>query len=241
VIPGLTGPYALALNSAGTTLVVGYTGGNVVQLIDTNTLQTLPLTTAGLPLGVWMDTNGDVYVAEQASPGRVEVFSGAPNYILVQTITSPLFSASLRGVLKQGSRLFVSDYNNSQVYELDDTGSYVFTLAQVVINGGFISNPTELSTDIVGNLYVASTGNSSVVEYKANSTPFTFFKPKHTLALPGYGPQGVATDSQGYVYAGSSVAPYQVARIAPCEVLYTLTPTNTATNTPTNSPSNSPR
>jgi len=101
---------------------------------------------------VWIDTNGDVYVAEQTSPAKIEIFAAFTNYSLVQTITLPTFNPALRGILKNGSRLYVSDYNNNAVYELDQTSFYNFDPPFTVINGGYISNPTQLSMDASKNL-----------------------------------------------------------------------------------------
>lgn len=188
-----------------------------MQLTEISSLIATNLSTAGLPLGVCFDTNGDVYVGE-AGPGQIEVFSAASNYSLVKTITSASFGDSLRGIVKQGTRLYVADFNNSQVFELDETNTtnYTFNPPVVVINDGNIANPTQLSMDSSLNLYVASTGSGSVVEYNSQTVADTPFTLNHACFLPGYGPQGVAVDSQGNIYAGSTLAPYLVAQIAPC-------------------------
>ena len=257
VIPGASNPYGLTTDSQGN-LYVGYYGIGAVQKFNTGGTLLATLTTTGFAMGVAVDTNGDVYVSEEG-PGLVQIFPWNGNgYDPAISIASPMFSGTERGIVKRGNRLYVSDFNNSQVYELDDTGSHAFGAPHIVIDGGFVSNPTQLTMDGNGNLYVASTGISSLVEYDAQTTAFAPFVFNHQCGLSGYGPQGVAVDGQGYLYGPASAAPFLVSQIAPCgftpvpsntptktatktvtntpALINTQTPTNTASNTPTNTP-----
>ncbi len=209
-------PYCVTTDAQGN-LYVGYYGGGIVEKFNSSGTSVASLSTGGLVMGISVDTNGDIYVAEE-SLGQIQIFPwNGTGYNAVQTITSPLFSGSLRGILKQGNRLYVSDFYNSMIFQLNETSSYVFEAPQNLNAGGNISNPTQLSTDTAGNLYVASASSSSVVAYAVNNTVNpSQLSLLRACVLDGMGPQGVAVDSQGYLYASASGAPFKVVQIAPC-------------------------
>ncbi len=228
-ITGLTNPYALTTDPQGN-LYVGYYGGGVVQKFDTNGTQTAYLPTSGLAMGVAVDTNGDIYVAEQI-PGEVQIFQlNGTNYNLAQTITSPVFSTALRGVVKQGNRLYVADYTNSQVFEMDENGPYNFGAPQTVIDSSWVTNPCQMSMDSLGNLYVASPGAGKISVFTANSglSP-TLFSLNHECVTLNLFPQGVAVDGSGNVYetrtGPSGASPWEAVKIAFCPLFAYPTPT----------------
>jgi len=209
-------PYCVTTDSLGN-LYVGYYGIGLIEKFNSSGTSVATLSTGGFVMGIAVDTNGDIYAAEE-SLGQVQIFPwNGTGYDAVQTITSPLFSGSLRGVLKQGNRLYVSDFSNSVIFQLNETSPHVFGAPQTLNDGGNISNPTQLSTDSAGNLYVASASSSSVAAYAVNSTVNpSQLSLLRACVLDGMGPQGVAVDSQGYLYASASGAPFKVVQIAPC-------------------------
>ncbi len=81
---------------------------------------------------------------------------------------------------------FVSDGNNNVVYEIDGSGSVCATLT------GF-NGPQGLSTDKSGDLYVANTDASDIVEI---APPYTG-SPVNVYADPNGFPSDVAVDGDG--------------------------------------------
>jgi hypothetical protein len=84
---------------------------------------------------------------------------------------------------------FISDFTNNVVYEADNIGQCAGPLQ------GF-NEPQGMTVDKQGNLWVANTGASNVLEFKHNQYNQP---PALTLNDPGYLPADVCVDRQGNV------------------------------------------
>jgi len=221
----LDGTYAITADSQGNVYVPGLR--NLSKYNSAGQLLTT-LSMAGFAQGISVDANGNIYVSEE-NPGEVQIFPWNPTthtYETTVTITSPVFSSVLGGILIQNGRLYVADANNNQIDELDEFGNPAqFGPPQVVITG--VTNPAELTTDSSGNLYVAA--SNGIFEYNPNTTVDpTAFTLNHVCPPEG---MGLAVDSQGNVYSDTTfnnvnagIVQGEIVQIAPCGVHATSTP-----------------
>jgi hypothetical protein len=65
------------------------------------------------------------------------------------------------------------------------------------------SGANALTFDSSGNLWVASPGNSSVLEYTGSFTKSGTLSPAITISAPGYKPAGIAVDKSANVYVSN--------------------------------------
>jgi sugar lactone lactonase YvrE len=123
---------------------------------------------AGRPDGVIYDSSGRLFV--NVSTG----FTNSPSHIeqIDPTTGAILHSNSLAGIFLDGltydsstGMLWASDYNNGRIVEIDPNNlslTTVFTPSGASIaNGG----PDGIVSDGLGNLFIASRANNTIIEY----------------------------------------------------------------------------
>jgi YVTN family beta-propeller protein len=228
----LVNPVRLAFGPSGTNvageLFVADVGSNSVAVFDTagNLLTNAVITGLTRPLGLTVDGNGHIYVAEnQGAVNDIKVFaynsgpSNAPVLLTTQTQdastpTPVLFTSigtlAFNGydiVVGIGSPSAIGFYTPAQL-----SGIAPPPPAQTPITSG-ISGPVGLAFDSASNLYVSNYYTNTVTQYAAQSgtvptypaTPTAF-----TLTLPSgmtpalQTPEGVAVDGSGNVYVDNT-------------------------------------
>jgi YVTN family beta-propeller protein len=228
----LVNPVRLAFGPSGTNvageLFVADVGSNSVAVFDTtgNLVTNAAITGLTRPLGITIDGNGHVYVAEnQGSTNDIKVFAytsgptAAPQLIAMQTqdasTPTPVPFTSVGAlayngydiVVGIGSPSAIGFYNPAQMSGLAPPPP-----AQAPITNG-ISGPVGLAFDSASNLYVSNYYSNTVTQYAAQTgtvptypaTPSAF-----TLTLPSgmtpalQTPEGVAVDGSGNVYVDNS-------------------------------------
>jgi hypothetical protein len=153
--------------------------------------------------GVFVDGTGDIYVASE--PNVVTVFApdaGGASTPLISFATS--INAKGLWVDGQGNIYLAgnSDAGAAILRFTSDAGGSTPT-PSVTISGpntGLV-NPTGLTLDVAGNIWVADSTNNSVLEFTpdagGDAWPLAIIRgPSTSLASP----EGVAVDSAGYVY-----------------------------------------
>jgi YVTN family beta-propeller protein len=228
----LVNPVRLAFGPSGTNvageLFVADVGSNSVEVFDTagNLVTNAVITGLTRPLGLTIDGNGHVYVAEnQGSVNDIKVFAynsgptSAPQLLTTQTqdasSPTPVLFTSVGALAYNGYDILVGIGSPSAIgfYTPAQMGGLAPPPpAQAPITNG-ISGPVGLAFDAASNLYVSSYYTNSVTQYTAQSgtvptyatTPTTF-----TLTLPSgmtpalQTPEGVAVDGSGNVYVDNS-------------------------------------
>ncbi len=180
------------------------------------------------PYGIALDLAGDLYIADLGN-ARVRMIDTAG---IISTVagggstavpgspglaaTAAQLSAPRNVAIDIPGNLYISDFNAQQVYRVSPGGVIsVFAgtgTAGYAGDGGYatmaqIAYPAGLTTDPLGNLYIADSGNNCVrrVWYGAIST----------VAINVPSPTGVAVDALGHMYAASSSATSGTAAVSP--------------------------
>jgi sugar lactone lactonase YvrE len=178
------------------------------------------------PLGVAVDSSGNLYVADngnnlirEINPGGV-VFtlagSGSPGSTNA-TGTAASFNSPNGVAVDSFGNVYVADANNNLIREIS-SGAMVTTLAgqappapHGAANGigaaASFWDPTDIAVDTSGNVFVADGGNEMVREIGSGAVVSFLAGSGSTGSANGTGaaasfntPYGVATDSSGNVY-----------------------------------------
>jgi DNA-binding beta-propeller fold protein YncE len=160
------------------------------------------------PVGVALDANENLYVAEQMKKG-VHVFDRSGKSLRFITDASIERPGGV-AIDRERGRLYVADsgHTKSEVHSVkifDLQGKFLGTLGKGKGSGeGQFLFPTNVAVDSQGNVYVTDTLNSRVQVFDADGKFVKKFGERGT----GWGmfdkPKGVATDSFGNTYVVDS-------------------------------------
>ena len=180
------------------------------------------------PYGVALDLAGNLYIADLGNArvrmidttGTISTFAGGGTSAVSGSSNLAATAAQLvapRNVaIDIPGNLYISDFSAQQVFRVSPSGVIsVFAgtgTAGLAGDGGAatlaqIAYPAGLTTDALGNVYIADSGNNCVrrVWYGAIST----------VAVNVPSPTGVALDALGHLYAASSSATSGTVAVSP--------------------------
>jgi hypothetical protein len=225
---GLVNPVRLAFGPSGTIvageLFVADVGNNTVAVFNSegDLLSNAVITGLTRPLGVTVDGNGNVYVAEnEGTTNDIKVFSyvagptAAPVLVTTQTQDAsnpPVPFTQVGALAYNGSDIVVGIGSPSEVgfYTAAQmsSGSPPPPAQSPITNG--ISNPVSFAFDSANNLYVSNYFGNNVTQYVVQSGTYSTTPSAFTPTLPSgmspalQTPQGVAVDASGNVYVANS-------------------------------------
>ena len=167
----------------------------------------------GGPVGVAVDSAGDVFVADcgwSCAIYEIVAVNGAvsANSTVIQIASKFSFGMPFDVKLDASGNLFVADWVYGNVYKIAAVNGVVSaTSAVTTIESGF-SGPTSLAFDASGNLFVVDNGSKNVYEIPATSGSIVAGTTPVVTAYPSggswLGPYGVATDASGDVFVTDS-------------------------------------
>jgi len=173
---------------------VAYTAGTAINLAPTTSNLVAapayggnPVTIGSgfnAPIGVAVDTSGNVYVAGNADGKVTKIPAGGGSKVTLGTFTSP------SGVAVDAAKnVYVAVPGSTTIKKIPAAGG-----SPVDVGSGF-SSPSGLALDAKGNLYVADPGLGSIYEVPAgNGAPI--------IMSAGYNDwTGVTVDANGNIYA----------------------------------------
>jgi hypothetical protein len=212
------------LVATGTNWTVSKFAGTVQVIGDANGAANTARFT--YPNGLTVDNAGNVYVADannnlirEISKGVVSTVAGSSTGSTDGPGTNALFW-NTAGVAADGvGNVFVADYDNNTVRKIGTNG-IVSTLAGLAGNPGSVdgtnsnarfNNPYSLAVDLHDNVFVVSTGDSTVRKLTASGTNWTVTTiagfPGHVGVADGvgtnaafYNPAGITVDTNDTLY-----------------------------------------
>lgn len=192
-----------------------------------------PATSAELndPLGIAVDSSGNVFIADTAnnvvrkvSSGTITTYAGNNSYPAgpVPTgdfgaATNASMNAPVGLALDSAGNLYICDANNHAVRKVTaSTGIITTVVGTTSITANALNHPAGIALDAAGNIYIADSGVSKIYKYTlttgkittvagiGGASGFSGDGGLATFAKLG-DPQGVALDAAGNIYIADTV------------------------------------
>jgi sugar lactone lactonase YvrE len=220
--PGVRTGILQVKTSSGAIYQFGLTGvGSGPQVVIDGGLQTAFATNAtaglGAPGQITVAQSGTVYIADPANNRIVVEPAGGG----AQTTVGTGLSGPKGVAVDAAGNVYIADTGNNRVVKVAAVGGAQTVLGGIAAVGVpaypamTFKAPSAVALDPQGNLYVADTGNSRIVEI----SPFGKFAPAVLLQYPGAPtlttPVGIAVDSSGNIYVADSSIGTGIVKILP--------------------------
>jgi sugar lactone lactonase YvrE len=178
------------LTIAGKTLTVTQAGSNYVQVDSVTALASSALAD---PLGVAVDTNGNVYFADTGNDA-IKKWTAANNAVTTLPFTG--LDQPWGVAVDTNGNVYIADSGNNAIKKWTAASNTVTNL----VSSGLLA-PRGVAVDGAGNVYIANTGSNAIMEWTAvNGNLITLVS--STLRNPS----GVAVDVAGNVYIANTGA-----------------------------------
>ncbi len=202
----------------------------------------------GGPIGIAINSNGDVYVADTEN-NRIEEFSSTGAYI-TQWGSAGTGNGQFNGpegvAVSSSGDVYVTDWHNNRIQEFSSSGAYITQWGSAGTgNGQFdFNNSIGIAIDSSGDVYVVDTDNERIQEFSSSGTYITQWGSFGIGDGEFESPQGIAVDSSGDVYVADTLHD-SIQEFGPCgsptptiiaSSTMTLTPNVTCTETATATP-----
>jgi sugar lactone lactonase YvrE len=155
---------------------------------------------AGVPTGLFVDAAQNVYVSEDTS-NHIYLYQFSGGTYTGGQITLPA-SPSLgqpTGLFKSGNTLFVADsFNGQLIAYTQGVSALTYVSGGLVLGPSQLLNPQQIVMDALGNVYISSLNDGSVVVASPTGEVLKF-QPSGIGNQPGIG-----IDLQGNIYLGGS-------------------------------------
>jgi len=156
------------------------------------------------PVGVAVDSNGNVYVSDEGN-NRIQEFSSTGAYI-TQWGGSGSGNGQFDvpyGVAVDSSGVYVVDSYNNRIQKFSSTGTYITQWGGSGNGNGQFDVPYGIAVDSSG-VYVVDNSNSRIQKFSSTGTYITQWGSNGSGNGQFNDVIGVATDSSGYVYVADS-------------------------------------
>ena len=203
------------------------------------------------PYGIASDASGNVYVADvinnrirKITPnGDVTTLAGSSNGSADGNGSSASFKTPFGVAVDVSGNVYVADFGNHKIRKITPNGD-VTTLAGSGSPGSAdgngtaasFNNPSGISVDAQGNVYVGDRGNNKIRKITPDGEVTTIAGSGSMGSADGdgtaasfYNPDGLAVDDNGYIY----VADYRnhiIRKISPPTTIYSLAGTSPESN-----------
>lgn len=124
-----------------------------------------------LPTGIWIDRDGKVHVADS---GRVQVFSSEGDVLSVWDTTTggdTVITNPGDIVADESGKVWVADTLMHQLVRFDGAGAIEERVGSIGDDPGELRNPTGMTIDAAGNLYVAEYDGNRVQIFGPDGAP----------------------------------------------------------------------
>jgi len=206
-VPGLAKGGVVLADSSGTPLATANLYGTGLGAGLTMDPGTPAVIGSGLvtPMSVALDAAGDLFVADSSAANVWEIPAGNGAPVAIGSgFKSP------EGVALDGAgNVYVADTGNNQIVLVPVINGVLSTAAQSVlvssstsVAGAQLNSPAGVSTDALGNLYIADTGNSRIVYLPYNGG--WAISEAFTLGSGWSNPLAVTVATSGLIYVADS-------------------------------------
>jgi tripartite motif-containing protein 71 len=154
------------------------------------------------PVGLAVDTKGNVYVADENN-NRIQEFISTGNYIAQWGIlgtNAGQFNQPFDLAIDTNSNIFVSDDLNNRIQKFSNTGAFLIQWGSQGTDAGQFRQPHGLAVDNAGNLYVADKVNDRIEKFTGDGAYLAQFGSSGTNAGQLKSPRGLARDVNGNIY-----------------------------------------
>ena len=175
----LSAPSAVAMNGEGDLFIADFNLGEVIVVPTTTGIAPYVLNTGTVqlqhPISLAVDELGNVYIGDSGVDGDNAV-AGAPGFVVVVPYNASAFKLALSGVsIIFPEALAVNNTNGNLVIGDGGDGSSGSQIVQVTPAGTATvlatpSNPTGLSFDAAGNLYILDGSVNTITEVNTDGT-----------------------------------------------------------------------
>jgi len=207
VTPGLASGALVFSDSTGTALATTQLYGTGLGAGLTADPGSLTSIGSGFkaPTSEALDAAGDLFIADSGNNAVWEIPAGGTTPVAIGTgLSGPT------GVAADGAgNVYIADTGNSRIVEVPVVGGALSSSAQIEvvssgtsIAGAKLSSPAGVSTDVLGNLYIADTGNNRIVFLPRNNNWDVYGA--FTLGSGFSGPLATTVSSSGLIYVADS-------------------------------------
>ncbi len=164
---------------------------------------TLPTSGLSYPIGVAVDSAGDVFIADPNNFRVLELSKTATGYGPQTTLPFSSLDSPYGVAVDGAGDVFVADSVNNRVLELPKTATGYGPQETLPTSG--LSSPLGVAVDSAGDVFIADPNNFRVLELSKTATGYG---PQTTLPFPFsslVSPHGVAVDGAGDVFVADSV------------------------------------
>jgi sugar lactone lactonase YvrE len=180
----LSAPSAVAMNGEGDLYIADFNLGEVIVVPTTTGITPYVLNTGSVklehPISLALDELGNLYVGDAGSEGE-DATSAAPGFVAVVPYNGSAFTLAINGVsIIFPQALAINSSNGDLVIGDGGDGSDGGQIVQVtpagaasrlsVTNPATLSNPTGVSFDAAGNLYILDGTLNTITEVYTNQT-----------------------------------------------------------------------
>jgi len=161
------------------------------------------------PLGIAVDSAGDVFVADELNH-RIQKFSGQGEYLGKFGYLGELsgqFNRPAGIAIDASGNIYVADGENDRIQKFNKNGNFVIAWGYYGIADGQFNSPVDVAVNSSGDVYVVDQGNHRVQKFHDSGTRVTFVATWGSLGSENgefYSPSGIVLDWGGYVYVADS-------------------------------------
>ena len=188
----------------------------------------------GLPYGVTIDTNNNLYVAD-AGYGTIRKIPTTGNFVGVVSTFATGFSGPSSAAVDGVGNIYVADTSNNRIMKIQPNGTQsIFAGGGVGVNtddkgtAASFNTPRAVATDSVGNVYVADTGNHTIRKITPDGNVSTLAGAVGIIGNTDgggvarfYSPQGIVVAPSGNVYVADTNN-HTIRKISPDGVVSTV-------------------